>query len=337
MRGALACLFVLLCSTAHAQFDYDYYGIADVSYGHIAQAGIRGETRLNSNSLSPSFIGVTGSYGFDGGWTVAGAAETFLRFQDRKTGRRDSDPMLSRNAFVSLRSPYGNLRYGRLQSLLFDTTNRFNALGNSIFSPPIRALFFSGNLEGVQGDFYWDRAFAYTSPTLEGGTLNLMYATQKGLKRGKYSSGSLVWAIGLLGVEFAAQDVRVDDGVNDPTKENAWQVGANYNFGFMKLFALYSRTSDRCLASPDRNCGNHVRSDNRSVGASVPAGPGSVLFQYGYSKAESEAIERRHTITSAAYVYSYDSNIDIYVIGMDDRVQDLTVGQSAAAGVRVRF
>jgi hypothetical protein len=36
-------------------------------------------------------------------------------------------------------------------------------------------------------------------------------------------------------------------------------------------------------------------------------------------------------------VYPYDSVIDLYVIGMDDRVRGQTRGVSAAVGVRYRF
>ena len=87
--------------------------------------------RFNSNSLSASFVGVNASYGFDGGWKPGITLETFVRFQDFKTGRNDNDPVLSRKAFVSLASNYGALSVGRLQTLLFDTTARFNAMGNS--------------------------------------------------------------------------------------------------------------------------------------------------------------------------------------------------------------
>jgi predicted porin len=129
---------------AHAPVDYSVYGVADLSYGRFEPSGFEREN-ANSTSLSSSFVGVNASYGFEGGWKPGITLETFLRFEDFDTGRNDHDPFFSRNAFVSLGSPYGTLSIGRHQTLLFDTTTRFNALGNSTtFSPAIRHIFQSG-------------------------------------------------------------------------------------------------------------------------------------------------------------------------------------------------
>jgi predicted porin len=127
-RGVVAALG-LACATgfAHAQVDYSLYGVVDLSYGRFEPSGFDRENRLSSNSLSASFIGVNASYGFEGGWKPGMTLETFLRFEDLDTGRNEDDPFLSRNAFVSLGSPYGRLSIGRHQTLLFDTTSRFNA------------------------------------------------------------------------------------------------------------------------------------------------------------------------------------------------------------------
>lgn len=329
LSAILGGLLFITADATLAQVDYSVYGVADLSYGAFGQSGLARDVRFNSNSLSPSFVGVTGSYGFDDGWSVAAVAETFIRFQDFKTGRRDSDPLLSRNAFIALRSTeYGSLRFGRLQTLIFDTTNRFNALGSSPLSPAIRHLFFSGNIEGVDGDFYWDNAVGYTSPNLDGLTFNLMHAVQKQDERGSYQGGSVVWSVGLLSIEAAAQNVHVNDGIRDPAKETTWQLGSSYNFGFARVFGLYSQVRDRAL---------DARSKLASAGVNVPVGPGSLVFQIGSSTTEGAAIDRKHTTLSSAYLYEYDSVTDIYVIGMDDRVRGQSSGQSVALGVRFRF
>ena len=103
----LGAVGALLASTAHAQFDYSLYGVADFSYGRFEPSGFEPVHRLNSNSLTASFVGVNASYGLEGGWKPGVTLETFVRFQDFKTGRVDEDPFLSRNAFVSLASNYG--------------------------------------------------------------------------------------------------------------------------------------------------------------------------------------------------------------------------------------
>jgi predicted porin len=329
----LAAAAALLCgaaSAAHAQFDYSLYGVADLSYGRFENSGFERRHRFNSNSLTATHVGVAASYGFENGWTPGITLEAFFRFQDTKFGRNDDDPPFSRNAFVSLtHRDYGTLRAGRLQSLLFNTTTRFNALGNSVgFSPAVRHLFTVGNLIGVQGDFYWNQAVGYTTPNYDGITGSVIVARGEQDNPGHLFAGNVIVAKGVLAGSLSVQRVDIDDGIADPTLEDTWQLGASYNLGLATLFGQYTHTRDRGLA---------VRSDIFSVGASVPLGPGTVQAQIATSKADGTAVSRKQTTTSAAYVYGFNSLTDVYVVASDDRVRGQTRGISAAFGVRYKF
>jgi predicted porin len=330
LRHSLATgLLSLIATGAHAQADYSVDGVLDLSYGRFEPSGFVREHRFNSNSLSASFVGVTAKYGLEGGWTPGVTVESFLRFQDLTTGRNRNDPFFSRNAFFSLASNYGTVRVGRLQTYLFDSTARFNALGNSpAFSPAIRHVFLSGNLEGVQGDFYWNRAISYSTPTREGITANLMYSQGQNRARGDRAAASLILSKGLFGASLSAQRVHRDDGIVDPVIENTWQLGATYNFGIVRAFGLYTETRDRGL---------DVRSKLASGGVEISIGQGKLQTQVGRANARGIAVDRKHTSFSAAYVHPYDSVTDMYLIGMDDRVRGQTRGVSLAAGVRYRF
>ena len=325
-----AALGSLLALPAHAQFDYSLYGVADLSYGRFENSGFVRKHRFNSNSLSATFAGATASYGFENGWTPGITLESFFRFQDPKFGRNDNDTPFSRNAFVSLtHRDYGTLRAGRIQTLLFNTTTRFNALGNSVgFSPAVRHIFAAGNLIGVQGDFYWNRAIGYTTPNFDGITGSVITARGEQDNPGRLIAGNLIIAKGVLAGSLSVQRVDIDNSFNDPTLEDTVQLGTSYNFGLATLFGQYTHIRDRGLA---------VNSDIASVGASVPLGPGTVHAQIATSKADGVAISRKQTTTSAAYVYAYDSLTDFYVIAMNDRVRDQTRGISAAFGVRYSF
>ena len=329
-RGVVAALGLAgAACAAHAQADYSLYGVADFSYGRFEPSGFEAVHRFNSNSLSASFVGVNASYGFDGGWKPGITLETFVRFQDFKTGRSDNDPAFSRKAFASLASDYGTLSVGRLQTLLFDTTVRFNALGNSVaFSPAIRHIFIGGNLEGVQRDFYWNRAAGYVSPNWEGVTGSVMYALGPTDQRSDLAAANIVVSRGLLAAALSMQRVHLNDGINDPTEEQTWQLGATYNFGWARVFGLYTHTDDKGL---------DVRSNIYSGGASVPLGPGTLQFQAGFTKATGPAVDRKHTSISAAYLYAYDSVTDFYIVGMNDRIRGQTEGVSVAIGARYRF
>jgi hypothetical protein len=328
--GFIALLLLLACLPARAQTDYSYYGILDLSYGRFEPSGQYREHRINSNSLSASFIGVEVKHGFEGGWTPGITLETFLRFEERTYGRNDDDPFLSRNAFVSLASDYGTMRAGRIQSFLFEQTRRFNAFGNSTgFSPSIRHLFLSGGLDGVQGDFYWDRAISYSTPRFESGVSgNVMYALGRGDNRGDYVGGYVVYSRGVFAVSLGAQRVHINNGIDDETDETSMQLGASYNFGLARTFVQHTRIRDRGL---------EVRSRSSSAGVSVPIGPGNVLAQIAYTTGRGPAVERKHTTVSLGYVYAYDSLTDIYILASDDRMRNQTRGVSAAVGVRYTF
>ena len=329
LRTAAVATLLLGGTAAQAQADYSLYGVADFSYGRFEPAGFYREHRFNSNSLTASFVGVNAKYALEGGWTPGITLETFVRFQDWRTGRNDDDPILSRNAFVSLASDYGTLRVGRLQTSLFDATARFNAMGNSVaFSPAMRHVFAAGNLIGVQGDFYWNRGISYTTPTYEGLSATMMYAQGSSDPRGDLVGTTLIAARGLFAAALSVQRVHVDNGFLDPVKELTWQLGATYNFGFARVFGLYTRIDDDGL---------FVRSHAASVGIAVPIGPGTLQAQFGQAKATGAAVDRKQTTTSLAYLYPWDSLIDLYLVGMDDRVRGQTRGLSLATGVRWRF
>jgi predicted porin len=327
LRAVLGALLLVLACPLHAQVDYSLYGVADFSYGQFEPSGFEPERRFNSNSLSASFVGVELKYGIANGWTVGTNLEAFVRFQDFALGRNDTDPLFSRNAYGFVSSPYGSVRIGRLQTLLFDTTTRFNALGNSpSFSPAIRHLFLSGNLESVQGDFYWDRAVGYYSPKLfEAVNVNAMYGQGPEGRRGDLGAANIVYSRGVLAAALSWQRVHVNDGIDDPTTESTWQVGATYDFGVARLFGLYSYLDDTGL---------EVKSRIATGGFSVALGPGSVLVQAGRTSATGPAVDRRHTSVSGGYVYSYDSLTDFYILAMDDRISGQTRGTSVAVGVR---
>ncbi len=332
-RARHACVAVGLGLTAlgaQAQADYGYYGVLDLSYGRFEPSGLYREHRFNSNSMTATFGGVNFSYGLENGWTPGVTLEAFYRLQDAQGGRSNRDPLLSRNAFVSLaHREYGTLRAGRLQTTMFNLTTRFNALGNSVaFSPAVRHVFTAGNLIGVQGDFYWNQALSYTSPNLEGVTTTLMLARGEQQDPGDLAGLSVLFSRGLLALSGSVQRVHVDDGIKDPTKETAWQLSGSYNVGLVQVFAMAFGTHDRGL---------DVRSHTLSAGASAPLGPGTLSLQMAYSQADGPAVDRRQTTTSAAYVYAWDSLTDLYVVMMDDRASGQTRGVSMASGVRWRF
>ena len=309
-RLGLAALLFLLSFAARAQFDYAAFGTLDLSYGRFENSGDDPRHRWNSNSLSASFVGAKASYGFENGWTAGINLETFIRFEELDYGRNEQDPFLSRNNFVSLQhNDYGLLRLGRMQTPPvrdLDPLQRLRQLDRLLAG--LRQIFLSGNLESIDGDFYWDRAVSYKTPQIEDLNLqgHLMYAQGSGDNRGDYFGGSVVYSRGVFALSFVAQNVHVNNGIDDEVDELTLQLGGAYNFGVARLFGQYTHIDDK---------GNDIKSKLATVGVSVPLGPGTVLAQIARSTSKGPAVDRKHTTTSLGYVYNYEGIADFYVIG----------------------
>jgi predicted porin len=326
---------LLFCGTAQAQqqLDYKLYGVLDLSYGRFEPSGQLPDNRFNSNSMTASFVGFEARWLLEKGWTPSILLETFLRFQDGKTGRNDNDPWFSRKALMSLsHADWGNLRVGRNQTLLFENAVRFNALENSVaFSPMLRHVFAAGNMMGVQQDFYWNNSLAYSLPVMErweGLSASVMYARGENQRKGQLSSFSAVYSRGLGAISVAAQHVSVPDLIAGPTKESTWQIAGQYSLPWAKLYGSFTQSQDNGLL---------LDSKSASVGATVPLGPGRLLGQYARGMAKGQAVNRQQATLSAGYSYEYDSVTDFYVLAMEDRVVGQTRGLSAAVGVRYKF
>jgi predicted porin len=155
-----------------------------------------------------------------------------------------------------------------------------------------------------------------------------MYSQGPSDQRGDLAAANVVFSRGLFAAALSAQHVHVNDGISDPTDEQTWQIGATYNFGWARLFGLYTHTGDDGL---------DVRSNTYSAGAAVPLGVGVLLLQAGFTKATGPAVDRKHTSLSAAYLYAFNSVTDFYIVGMNDRIRGQTDGISVAIGARYRF
>ena len=155
-----------------------------------------------------------------------------------------------------------------------------------------------------------------------------MYALGSGDTRGDYAGGSVVYSRGVLALALSAQNVHINNGIDDEVDEMTLQFGGAYNFGLARVFGQYSYVKDK---------GNDTKTHHGTAGVSVPLGPGSVLAQIARSTSKGPAVDRKHTTTSLGYVYNYDGIADFYLLGMDDRVSNQTRGVSYAAGVRYQF
>lgn len=323
------------CGTAPAfaqqQAPTVVYGILDVGFGRYQASGLSQQTEVRSGQMAASRIGFTQKEDLGDGVFAGYTLESFLRLDTGASGRNDSDPFWSREAFVQLgSSKLGTMRLGRMSTPLFDATARFNAFGASPgYSPAVRHTFGSGVLESVQGDQYWNSSIAYVSPNLEGFTLKAIHSYEpNGANRGNSSVG-LTYSRGLVALAVTVQTVRIDPRQPDnDSSEGAWQIAGSYNAGFGRVFALYGQNQDT---------GFDVASKTFSLGCSVRWWEGNVLVQFAQTNAQGDAIDRKHQTLSLGYDYELSKRQDVYVVMMRDQIRRQPNGLTLATGIRYLF
>ncbi len=307
---------------AQAQSNVTVTGLLDMSVGSSKPPGGDRITNVDSGNMSTSWYGFNGKEDLGDGLTASFAFESFMRLDSGSAGRFNGDALWARNAYVGLGSKtVGSLRIGRNTTPLFVSTLLFNPFGDSFgYSPSIRHYFTSGT---VAGDTGWNDSIEYTSPSFSGATVNLLGALGEG-HGGRNVGGNVLWFGGPFAATFAYEDVK-KDGATPTDDTRTWQLGGSWDATVAKVFGQIGKVDNRTT-------GNNFKLT--SIGASVPAGPGSVLVDWGHLKPDTGA--KRDTI-SLGYDTFLSKRTDVYAVFMNDKVEGLSTGQSMSLGLRHRF
>jgi predicted porin len=330
----LAVAAAACCASVGAQAqNVQLYGLLDMSAGRFETAGTPKVWRAESGNMSTSFIGFKGNEDLGGGLKATFALEHFLRLDTGSAGRFNGDAFWARNAFVGLSGAFGTTTIGRNTTPLFVSTLLFNAFGDSFgFSPSIRQLF-TPTLLPFFGDSGWSNSIAYSSNDMNGLSFSLLGALGEGQagSTGKNIGGNVLYFSGPLAATVAWQQVKNGAFGTPPgwSSQTSWQVGASYALPVAKLYGQYSRVSTAATVD--------TKTTLWSFGASVPAGPGRVIAQYGNAKADLAPGEATNKTLSVGYDYELSKNTDVYAVVMNDRQTGLENGNSVAAGLRLRF
>ena len=304
---------------AQAQSSVSLYGLVDLSVGSFQSPGGDSAKGVNSGNMTTSYYGLKGSEDLGSGLKANFAIEAFMRSDTGASGRFNGDAYWARSSWVGVSSGYGSLNVGRNTTSLFVNTLIFNAFGDSFgFSPSIRHYFTSGTTTGDTG---WSDSLKYTSPRFGGLTMTAHVAAGEG-DGGKNGGVSALYFGGPLALGFAWQSVS-KGGTLDNTK--AWQLGASYDLKAAKLFGQYGNVKNDAT-------GNAY--DITGLGASVPAGAGSVLVQWGKISPDLTA---SRTTFSLGYDYFLSKRTDLYAVTMSDKISGLSSGTTYAVGMRHRF
>lgn len=320
----LACCLLLAASAAHAQSSATAFGLLDVSVGTTKAPGSNASVKnVDSGKMTTSYIGFKGSEDLGGGLSAIFQLESFLRADAGLNGRFTGDNFWARNALVGLASKeFGSVKIGRNTTTLFVSALNFNAFGDSFgYSPTIRHIFSSNT---VTGDSGWSDSVLYTTPNFSGFTGTAFVAAGEG-SGGRNMAASGTYVSGALGASLVYQSVKKDNGATAVDDTKVWLGSGSYDFGVVKVFAQYAKAT---------NDTRHIDYKITELGAAVPIGQGKLLAQYGQIR---QSVGAGRKTWSFGYDYWFSKRTDLYIVGMSDRLDNLSAGSSLSVGVRHRF
>ena len=346
-------------------------GIADAYAGVRQLAGAASMNKVDSGGLSTSQLDIAGSKNLDGGLTAAYSLGIFYQLDNGSQGRFSGDTFFSKDAYVGLSGPYGTVRLGRQATgdfLAFLRTNSFGdsatfgpaflhnwiaaiAQGSQFNSPVAPPLLTAGSrpLTGTLAttDTSWNNSAVYLSPSLGGAVVQLQWAPSETANVGPRVGGSVFYADGPLNLAVATEQI---GSSSDPTVpavpvaaanapgaaiilgQSTWQVSGAYAFGWGRLSGGVFNTQRNFAALANDTV---VTSQ---IGATVPVGPGTVLFQIANSvESQSGSANTTRITTSVGYSYRLSKEADAYAVAMNDQLTGQVAGNSYGIGLRYRF
>jgi predicted porin len=316
-------LILLAASSAQAQSSVTAYGLFDVSAGVSRVPGGTSVKNVDSGKMTTSYIGFRGSEDLGGGLSVQFKLEHFLRADTGDAARFTGDTFWSRNALVGLsHTQWGTVTLGRNTTPLFVTTLSYNAFGDSFgYSPSIRHYYTSGTTTGDSG---WSDSVVYSSPRFGGFSFGLAGALGEG-SNGRNVGANVGYSDGPVAASLVYQEVK-KDGATAVNDSRTWQLGASYDAGVAKVFGQLGKVDNLTTTHDYRIVG---------LGARMPvAQSGAFLAQWGRLSPDTGA--KRNTL-SLGYDHSVSKRTDIYMVGMRDKVENLSTGYGVSVGLRHRF
>ncbi|MBS0453617.1 MAG: porin [Proteobacteria bacterium] len=316
MKKSLVALAALAAAgAASAQSSVTLFGILDagVSYyenksyalpnGQTVKAS---QTALSTSGYNSSRIGFRGTEDLGGGLAASFWLEAGLNNDTGAAGAATSatnpvaGQLFNRRSTVSLSGRFGEVRLGRDYTPTFWNDTVFdpfgtNGVGTNAISSAVGAVV-AGGASNNNNYVRANNTVGYFLPANLGGFYGqLMYGlpekteydpasfTPSGLfVGGRYAGGRFGYANGPLDVAVAyGQNVVASNFQAGGSAEvDTGNLGASWDFGFMKLMGEYSQVD---LKSDLPNLGLDSTVRGYLIGATVPVGPGLIRVSYSHS------------------------------------------------------
>ena len=230
--------------SAHAESNLNFYGLGDLSYGKnelvdskkssFHSGGDNGSGGGGSQGNSTSRIGLKGDVDIGNGLKAMFTLESAEIDRDLRIGKQ-SKALFNRQAWVGLSGGFGEARFGRQDSVPFQTmvgydfngaANAATALGNATVAPWLR---------GRQ-----TQSLQYISPSFGGGLKAQVgfAAKEDGVDDSKSStSAALTYTAGKFAASVTGETKRENAGFHD---SSFTAVAGSYDFDIVKIMAGYA-------------------------------------------------------------------------------------------------
>ncbi|MGE8369263.1 porin [Cupriavidus sp.] len=243
---ALACAAVLAPAApmAHAQGSLTLYGFADAGIFRPAPG-----QPVQFGTMQRSFFGLRGSEPLGGGWAATMNLQTRFDMGDGRLEASGATPYFQGESTVGIRSPYGDLRFGRALTPMwqydwqYDSWDNFNRVGSVawfVYHPSYRT---DPYRNGPAGEYSrLNNGVFYDSPKWGGVHVHVSAGVEKNetpdaagnRDRTRPLAASLNYDAGPWSAMLTAE--------RNSARDNTWFAGLAYAFSAVRLMASYSQT-----------------------------------------------------------------------------------------------
>lgn len=256
-RLMVAGLLGAVGATASAQSSVTIYGALDTYLGRGKSGDTFKQTRLNEGGHVASQLGFRGTEDLGSGLRASFLMEAGVSTDTGNGNIPGPSLSFTRQTWVGLSGPFGNVQFGRQYTPLFLTTLRADPFGmNSVFSPGI----LYGQADGQDGLLPWaaraDNAVKYSSPTSLPVAISVMWAPGEaaGGNSGRYLGGNVAYEKGPFFVGYGYQQRKSGSAaapVASPSTSTSHAVAVDYQVPAFRIGASYGRQdSDIATVKP---------------------------------------------------------------------------------------
>ena len=329
-------LTAMLSGGALAQSNVQIYGTVDVGYLRFSADERETANHIDNGLNSPSRLGFKGSEDLGNGLKALFTLEYNIA-PDQNSGIGDAASKTiftgtqARQQFIGLSGGFGTLLAGRLQTAGFDFACSYSPVAGAAFNVTERMKASTVLQCGTGGRR--DNAVAYVSPSFGGLTFAVNHArvtenaatstvsdAYANLLAATYANGPL--KVGAVYAKVEQRHTLVSDDIRE------YGLGAAYDFGFLKAFAMYQNQKQDDKAGKDSKW---------ALGIAVPVTTKDVLkLAYGQNRIDSTAQNKadakaftalyNHSLSKRTTLYAGWTHVRTEKNGFIDMASGLRVG-----------